>query len=154
MNHNILYFDKDRVLFLRPIGEPIENIKADIVKPFAVMLPAYNDAEQSVAKDIIAALVDFGCVEFCCVGRQAEELHDAIDWIIEDKNALSVITTWHEDIAEACEYFVYTAGSAPKCLLALIAEDSEIVVVLRRLMAENFGERRGATGSRNLTKDR
>lgn len=86
---------------------------------FPVMLPAFNGMERSVAEGIAAGLIGHGCREFCCVGQEAEQLHDSIDWIIEDMQALDIVTTWHQDIVEACEYFVFAAGIGATYRIAL-----------------------------------
>jgi hypothetical protein len=136
MANDTLLFQENRYLILRPIGESLECCVPLITAPFVAMLPAHESVDLSLAEDVVARLVDLGCIEFCCVGKRAEMLHDAIDWIVEDKNALGVVTTWHQDVPEACDYFVNTAGSTPKCLLALVAQDAEMTASLRRLVCD------------------
>jgi len=64
------------------------------------------------------------------VGPAAELLHDALDDIIENDGALSVVTTWHTDEKDACEYFLFAAGGAVKSLVALISLHPELVELL------------------------
>jgi len=72
-------------------------------------------------------VIEKGCVEFCCVGPEAEQLHDSLDWIVEEKGALEVVTTWHTDDADACEYFIHAAGGGSPSLLALVYSYPELV---------------------------
>jgi hypothetical protein len=103
-------------------------------EPFPVMLPAFNGMERSAAEGMVAGLINSGCREFCCVGQQAEQLHDAIDWIIEDRHALDIVTTWHQDIVEACEYFLFAAGIGTNCRIALVSEHAAVVSLLLNLV--------------------
>jgi hypothetical protein len=74
--------------------------------------------------------MDLGCIEFCCVGPQAEQLHDSLDGIVEERGALEVVTTWHTDYSEACEYFLFAAGGKPPTLLALISSRPDLAALL------------------------
>ena len=76
--------------------------------------------------------MDRGCVEFCCVGPQAELLHDALDEVLEERGALEVVTTWHTDDSDAAEYFLFAAGSKLPTLLALVAAHPELVALLEQ----------------------
>jgi hypothetical protein len=96
------------------------------------MLPAYDeDLDASAA--IAADLVDLGCAEICCVGPRAEELHDSIDGIVEDKGALHVVTTWHVGLEEGSEYFVDAAAGRPFLLMGLVADHPDLAAALRRM---------------------
>ena len=95
------------ILYISPL---VESLAVNVPIPFAVLLPAYSEGEVMLAKEIVAALLDLGCIEFCCVGSLAEQLHDSIDEIIEDREMFSIVTTFHNDVSEACEYFVFAAG--------------------------------------------
>jgi len=76
--------------------------------------------------------MDRGCVEFCCVGLQAELLHDSIDEIVEKKGAFEVVTTWHTDYTDASEYFLFAAGGKSPTLLALVTSHPELVALLEK----------------------
>jgi len=125
-------FDRSRTL----IFESLQATADWHQREFATLLPAFNAQERQQAQAVVSDLLDQGAVEFCCVGPEAEELHDSIDWIVEDKEAFSVVTTWHTDEVEACEYFVKTAGGKPDVLLAFVAEHPVLVAELKRLVAE------------------
>lgn len=143
-----LPFGHGRILVLGRLGDAIECVKKIPYGPFAVMLPGFNDAERSAAENIVAQLIDSGCGEFGCIGEQAEQLHDAIDWIVEDKQVLKIVTTWHHDIAEGCDYFVAAAGGGTPGLVALVLEHVAVVDRLRGLVMPNRTAGAIATASR------
>jgi hypothetical protein len=99
-------------------------------RPFVTLLPAFNAAERQQAESMTKALLDQGGVEFCCVGLEAEQLHDSLDEIIEARGTLDVVTTWHEDLTDACEYFLYAAAAGRANLLALISSHPELQSML------------------------
>lgn len=129
MSARTLLFPTNRALVLGSLGE---RIPGSLRSPFAALLPGHDEAERRQAEAVVGRLVDLGCVEFCCVGPEAEELHDSIDGIIEDRNALSVVTTGHSDYTEACEYFVFAAAGKPPLLLGLVSFHPELVASLER----------------------
>lgn len=97
---------------------------------FVVLVPAFNSAEREKVVAVTSNLVDLGCKEFCCVGPEAEPLHDAIDAIVEDSGALEIVTTWYTDGNDACEYFLFAAGAAKLTLLALVSEHPKLISML------------------------
>jgi hypothetical protein len=103
--------------------------------PFVALVPASNESERQQVEASTGALVDAGCVEICCVGCDAEVLHDAIDWIVEERGALEVVTTWDVDEREGCEYFLQTAAGASLPLLALILEHPALTAQIERIVA-------------------
>jgi hypothetical protein len=58
-----------------------------IQPPFVTFLPAYSAPERQQAEALMKELINLGCVEFCCVGPEAELLHDALDEIIVAEGA-------------------------------------------------------------------
>jgi len=133
-----LPFGHGRILVVGGLGNAMECIENIPCRTFAVMLPAFNDAERSAAEDLAAALIDSGCREFCCIGDHSEPLHDAIDWIVEDKGDLQIRTTWHRDVAEGCDYFVTTAGGGAPGLVALVSEHGVVVGRLQALVTTGW----------------
>ena len=113
----------------------IDCIRETYSEPFLVMLPAFSRQERIASEGIAINLVDLGCIDFCCVGQQAEQLHDAIDYIIEDKNNLSVLTTWHCDIKEGCEYFIFAAGIGVRFRIAIVSKHNSIISCLQQIAA-------------------
>lgn len=99
-------------------------------RPFVTLLPAFNAAERQRAEAMTKGLLDLGGVEFCCVGPEAEQLHDALDEFIEERGTLDVVTTWHEDLTDACTYFLYAAAGGQAHLLALISSHPELQAML------------------------
>jgi hypothetical protein len=100
------------------------------------MLPAFDENEREDPARIVQSLVTQGCVELCCVGPIAERLHDEVDQELEERGDLAVVTTWHHDLAEGCEYFVLAAGARPKFLLALVGDHDRLVELLSRFAVE------------------
>ncbi|AVR95108.1 hypothetical protein [Pseudoduganella armeniaca] len=108
--------------------------KSDAIPPapFAVLLPAYSEQEVSTAAEMTPTLLESGCIEFCCIGSSAEKLHDLIDEIIEDRDMFSIVTTFHSDVEDACDYFLLAAGGGTPSLWAFTAQHPPIA---KRLMA-------------------
>lgn len=100
---------------------------------FVVMLPAFDSSEVSLAQEVTEYLIELGCAEFCCVGPEAELLHDSIDDLVERRGLLEIVTTEDSDEGAACEYFVHAAGRRASKLLALVAEHAPLCA---RLVAE------------------
>ncbi len=76
--------------------------------PFVALLHARDTGDPVALKRLVEGLLDRGCGEICCAGPDAEVVHDAIDWIVEDKG-LQTTTTWHEEPEEAVAYAVLAA---------------------------------------------
>lgn len=117
----------NRKLVISSLGASADH---SIQGPFVTLLPAFNPPERQQAEAITKDLIELGCVEFCCVGPEAEQLHDALDIIIEAINALDTVTTWHEDPTDACEYFLHAATGGRANLLALILSHPELQAML------------------------
>ncbi|GAB2878633.1 hypothetical protein GCM10027277_54820 [Pseudoduganella ginsengisoli] len=108
------------------IMDLVGELPLSLGKEFVVLLPACNDDELLSSKILAPGLLDKGCAEFCCVGALAEELHDRIDEFIEDQEKFDVVTTYHHEIVEACEYFLFAAAGAQLPLIAMVADHVEI----------------------------
>lgn len=119
----------NRKLAFTSVAVPLDQ---SIQPPFVTLLPAYSAPERQQAEAVIKELINLGCVEFCCVGPEAELLHDALDEIVEAEGALEVVTTWLEDATEASEYFLHAAGGGRPNLLALIHAHPELRDVLHQ----------------------
>lgn len=128
-----LHLQEGRTLLVHSVHEPVANIGALLSKGFAAMVAAFGSESRKAAEAIVGDLIDRGCVEICCVGPEGEALHDAIDWVVEDKEALEVVTTWHVDETEGCEYFLHVAGGKPSCLLALVGDQLQLISTLQRM---------------------
>jgi hypothetical protein len=130
----ILQLSDKRMIILDSLDS---DLNYDTIRPFAVMIPAFNKNEILTVLKITDQLLDLGCIEFCCVGPQAEELHDLLDILVEDHRLSNIITTWHTDYSDACEYFIYAAGGRPFSLLALVYHHSELTAALEAV-AEGY----------------
>lgn len=101
--------------------------KKKLSKPFNLLVAASDFSDASSFNSIILReMIELGCREICCVGKNSESLHDSIDSIIEDIEAFEVVTTWHTDIEEGVDYFIRFAGGRPNCLLAITDNDENI----------------------------
>lgn len=106
-------FAGDRVLTVLSLDRPSVS---SVSRPFVTLLPAFDEAERRKAEAAAGLLVERGCVEFCCVGAEAEQLHDSIDGMLEAMGAIDIVTTWHTDNSDACEYFLLAAGGRSRSL--------------------------------------
>jgi len=111
--------------------EALDEVGPAVSAPFVAMLPAAEESDARGAASLAGDLVRMGCVEICCVGPNAETVHDSVDEVVEDLGALDVVTTWHVDMDEGCQYFISTAGGRPGWLLAILAERSDLASLLR-----------------------
>ena len=111
------------------IGSPSGISAVDLFSPFAALVAAFCQEE---VKEIlgVAGLLELGCKEFCCVGFEAEVLHDHLDRLVEDSNRLDVVTTWHTDVVDGCEYFLFAAGGQRLVLYGLISRHREVMAAL------------------------
>jgi hypothetical protein len=117
----------NRKLIITSVGVPADH---SIQPPFVMLLPAYSAPERQQVEALTKELISLGCVELCCVGPEAELLHDALDEIIEAEDALQVVTTWIEDPSDASEYFLHAAAGGRANLLALIHSHPELQAML------------------------
>jgi hypothetical protein len=98
--------------------------------PFVALVPAFSAEERKLVEAIARLLLDSGCEELCCVGPEAEMLHDTLDALLERSGRLEVVTTGIEDLDEALEYFLYGAGGGSKTLLALVSDHPDLAAAL------------------------
>jgi hypothetical protein len=134
MNSETVRFHNRSITFVTPQFDRLDSIAV----PFAALLLASNKVERLDAQRIAATLLDFGCSEFCCMGEEAKELHDFLDDLIEDLGRFEVVTTFHLDATEACEYFLYAAGGGIESLLAVILSHPYLVSKLKMMINENL----------------
>jgi len=129
-----LSLEGNRKLTIASVGTPADH---SIQPPFVTLLPAYSAPERQQAEALTKELINLGCVEFCCVGPEAELLHDALDEIIETEGALEVVTSWIGDPAEASEYFLHASAGGRANLLALIHSHPELRTLLEEEARHN-----------------
>ena len=128
MTARTLVLSGGRKLVLDSLGTSVDY---PLNRPFVALAPAFDAEERQRVEAIASTLMDLGCMEFCCVGPQAEQLHESLDEIVEERGALEVVTTWHTDYSDACEYFLFAAaGGRPPTLLALISSHRQLAALL------------------------
>lgn len=109
------------------VGAPSDVPAVNVASPFAALVTASSQEELDEVLDIAGSLFGLGCKEFCCVGLKAELLHDQLDQLIEKARLFDVVTTWHEDAVEGCEYFLFGAGGQSLVLYGLISQHPELL---------------------------
>lgn len=120
-----------RNILLWPLRAPLPALAC----PCVTMLPAFDAAEVQTAYELATQIHAQGGTEFCCVGPYSEQLHDSLDAYLEAHHAFDVVTTWHQDALDACEYFLFATGEASTIRLALIAGHPLLVDTLHRVDA-------------------
>ena len=129
MHPSTLNLPGGRILILDSL---VNSADLSATGPFAVLVPAFSPAERRQVEALAITLLDLGCTEFCSVGPEAERLHDALDVIIEGRGAFEIVTTWHTDYGDACEYFLFAAGGMLPTLLALVSAHPDLIAVLKK----------------------
>ena len=93
---------------------------------------------------LIHQLLRLGCEYFVCAGRNAEELHDFIDQLIEsrDEQSTHIATTYHNDEpADLLVNFFVNATNMPNqsCsgLVAILSETSPGDRIIRKLLLKS-----------------
>lgn len=153
MNEQTLTLPLGRKIVLAPFSDAAAF---DLPRPFVALLPARNASDCVLAVKIISRLIEFGCVEICCAGPMAQQMHDQLDVFVETADKFEVATTWYSDNREACEYFLFAAGGGCSSLLALILEQPELVAMVREVAAnvrDEPGDTKGHLGPLNAPDD-
>jgi hypothetical protein len=121
-----------RELIMLQLTETDELLKLGRI--FAVLLSAAPNGPTWAERRIVETSVASGCVELCCVGAGAENLHDYIDEVLEERGLVNVVTTWHTDesMEDALHYFLHLAGSSPPTLVAVVEDEPGLLVALSR----------------------
>lgn len=109
---------------------PLEKLDESL-HPTAVLFPAYSLEEIALVLVHVEGLARSGSVELCCVGPVAELLHDQIDGVLESRGMNNIVTTFHTDETDGCEYFLFAANAAEGNLLALIEAHPNLVSELK-----------------------
>lgn len=133
MPMRIMTLRSGRIVAIGSLDEPLEQ---SFGKPFVVLVPAFNALERCQVESMANALMNLGCKEFCCVGPQAEQLHDSLDEIVEEQGAIEVVTTWHANFDDAFEYFEFAAGEGTFTLLALVSPHSDLAAQMEAVVAK------------------
>ncbi len=109
---------------------PLEDLRSITAEPkhrMAVILWVENagDFERCLlATGLAVRLAESGAELFALVGKESEQAHDALDWVLEEAGAEDVVTTWHDrdgpgDVAS----FVVASARASGLTLVVAALD-------------------------------
>ena len=120
MKTEVVLFSSDRVLFITSK----ELIVAGRSLPYAAMLPAFQSSD--VTEELVTQLLSTGCIDICCVGPNAESVHDNVDDFRERNGFAVIATTWHADTDDACEYFIHAAGGRLPLLIAVVSKHPDV----------------------------
>jgi len=101
-------------------SDPQELSSLALIPGFALLVAAYTESDCVAVLRSVGALVDQGCSEIACVGPRAETLHDSIDTKLEDLGAEAVMTTWHHDFLDGCEYIFFGAGAGRIAMIVVL----------------------------------
>lgn len=66
----------------------------------------------------------------CFVGPVAEQAHDIADGVLEKSGFTNVVTKWHAEYGDACEYFLFAAMAGKGSLVAMIASHGDVLAEL------------------------
>lgn len=97
---------------------------------FVALVPAFDRKDIDKVVNAVGRMIERGCMEICCVGEKAELMHEELDGLIEEKGFLHVVTTWHVDPREGCEYFLYGAGGQSYALYGFVSDRKDILAAL------------------------
>ncbi|WP_373085473.1 hypothetical protein [Sneathiella sp.] len=124
----IINFDNREIAIGSLSDFSVENIST----PFAILVAAFSQQELDEVVGLAKDLIELGCKEFCCVGVEAERLHDQLDHLIEDSGSYDIVTTWHDNLVEGCEYLLFGAGGQQIALFGLVSKHPEILEALKK----------------------
>jgi len=89
--------------------------------------------ERVLHSGLAVRLVQAGAELFALVGKESEQAHDALDWVVEGAGAEDVITSWHdEDDPEDVANFV-VASCRASGLVRVVAAVNESTMSGKRL---------------------
>ena len=123
-----------RALVLAAPGAAIEWPR----ERFVALVPAYSADERLQAHALVGELVSRGCVELCCVGPDAERLHDELDELLraDGRGGVDVITRWAIDPREGVHDFLFVADAGEGDLVGLVARRPELVALIELLVGD------------------
>lgn len=122
--------------------EALGSITAEPKHRTAVILSVENVdeiKERFLATGLAVRLAENGVQLFALVGKESEQAHDALDWVLEEVGAEDVMTSWHdEDDPEDVASFVVASSRASGLtrIVAALDESTESGTRLRDNIAE------------------
>jgi hypothetical protein len=117
-----------------------DNLDVGIKEAPALLFLLTDFSDFYLVSRFIPSVVNCGYMEFCCIGPNAEEVHDSIDDEMAAKDTLGIVTTWFNDEKEACEYFVYALGAVYTNLVIFAGHADNILQRLYQVSAEQITE--------------
>lgn len=109
-----------------------ETLTADVKGASAVLFVLTEKSDFSLVSHILSSGANYDYLEICCVGPNAEEMHDSIDDEIVASDTTGIVTTWFKDGEEACEYFVYALGAIYPDIIVLVGASADISQLIRQ----------------------
>jgi len=111
---------------------PIETLREITEKPkktTAVVIEvdtAANFAQRFLSSGLASCMVCNGVKLFALVGKESEQAHDALDYVVEENGALDVVTTWDSwDDPEDIANFVVTSSQLNRLVrIIVVTNDS------------------------------
>ncbi len=111
---------------------PLEGLRSITAGPkhrTAVILwvESADDFERRLlATGLAVRLAESGAELFAVVGKESEQAHDALDWVLEEAGAEDVITTWHDQDhpGDVASLFVASARASGLTLVVAALDGS------------------------------
>lgn len=122
--------------------EALISITAEPKHRTAVILSikSVDEVERRLlATGLAVRLAKNGVELFAVVGRESEQAHDALDWVLEEVGTEDVMTSWHDqDDPEDVASFVVASSRASGLthIVAALDESTESGARLRNTIAE------------------
>jgi len=98
-----------------------------------LLIVIINDKSQNILDEISRKAIDNNVCYVCCIGKQAELLHDMIDEEvvfrevdIEDHHlpSFDINTTWHQDLSEGLWFAIYAANHLTEKINKILCLDA------------------------------
>ncbi len=122
--------------------EALSSITAEPKHRTAVILSVKSVDEierRLLATGLAVRLAESGVELFALVGKESEQAHDALDWVLEEVGAEDVMTSWHDqDDPDDVASFVVASSRASGLtrIVAALDESTESGTRLRSTIAE------------------
>jgi hypothetical protein len=119
------------------------NLSEVFPKEQWLLLVVIENKEKFILNEIAKKAIDGDCCFICCVGNQAELLHDIIDneIVFREVNPGNhhlppydvIMTTWHADMEEATWYSLFAALNDPEIIGTVFCLDVSEIGIKTRL---------------------
>lgn len=128
---------------------PIKSLDAIVKEPkkrTAIVLAVDNAKDFEIfflESGLANRLVQSGTELFVLIGKESEQAHDALDWVLSDIDAEGILTSWHDESdLEDTACFVGTSCKTNNLnrLLLVIDESKECEKKLKKSIMKNIKE--------------